>query len=683
MSKPIILCGLGRVGWRVLEYLQAANLPVVAVDNVCAPDDPRLRGARFVKGDFRRREVLEAAGVRHAGGVLVVTSDDLVNVCTALMVRSLDPEVRIVLRVFNESLIGRLGHAIHNIFPLSTSALTAPLLAVKALTGQAIGTFRVEGPPPGTPGTPQGADAPRSAGLDGRPFAPLDRAGERRQVAELTVPGGSHLRGRTLKEIADRYHVLVLVHVPVNGGERFLTEVDIEARVQAGDLLGVCGEPGDLAALLSHGEEQADAGLRWASWLRRTGRTLWRTTREVDLSVKVAAVTLVAVIVVSTTCFMLMRTPRVADALYRTVSVIATMADMRTDTDPEEMKVFVSLLRLLGAALMAVFTAILTNYLVRASLGGALEVRRIPDGGHVVVCGLGGIGYRVVEELVQAGERAVVIETSRDNRFLSTVRRQGVPVIVGDATIHEVMRQAHAATSKAVVACTSHDMINLEIALLARELNPRERVVVLQSEPHLAQLLQEAANVRLAVSVPVLAAPAFIAGLFGDRVLCVFMILDRLLAVIDLVVAPQDTHLVGQSARTVAVDNDLLPAAVIPADGSPPPRDPFYACLSPGDRLIAVVELKGLERLLRRQPAPAEWAVDVTGFERKAREWLALFVQKSREMSEEEVAGAIELVPFCLERGLTRGQALDLLGLLRREHVEATMRRDAPQPATR
>src|SRR5207248_6687953 len=138
VSKPIILCGRGRVGWRVLEYLQAAGLPVVAVDNVCSPDDPRLTGARLVQGDCRRRDTLEEAGVRHSGGVLIIISDDLVNITTALMVRSLNPDVRIILRVFNENLIGRLGHAIQNIYPLSTSALVAPLLAVKALTGQAL-----------------------------------------------------------------------------------------------------------------------------------------------------------------------------------------------------------------------------------------------------------------------------------------------------------------------------------------------------------------------------------------------------------------------------------------------------------------------------------------------------------------------------------------------------------------
>src|SRR5262249_9404805 len=37
VNKPIILCGLGRVGWAVLEFLKTANLHVVAIDLNCAP----------------------------------------------------------------------------------------------------------------------------------------------------------------------------------------------------------------------------------------------------------------------------------------------------------------------------------------------------------------------------------------------------------------------------------------------------------------------------------------------------------------------------------------------------------------------------------------------------------------------------------------------------------------------
>src|SRR4051812_10470939 len=95
-QRPVVLCGLGRTGARVLDYLRAAKLPVVVVDDRCKPDDPRLRGMRLVSGDCRDRATLEKAGAAGARGVLVLTNDDLVNISTTLLVRTLDPEVRVV-----------------------------------------------------------------------------------------------------------------------------------------------------------------------------------------------------------------------------------------------------------------------------------------------------------------------------------------------------------------------------------------------------------------------------------------------------------------------------------------------------------------------------------------------------------------------------------------------------------
>lgn len=575
MEQPFILCGLGRIGWRVLEYLQAAGLPVVVIDTRCQPNDPRLGKANFVKGDCRNKEVLEQAGVAQARGVLIMTNDDLVNISTALMVRHLNADVRIVMRLFHQSLIARLGKAVKDVYALSTANLAAPLFALSALTGQALGTLRLDGVKDGL-----------------------------RQVAEWTIPADSPLKGQELAAAAKGCEVLVLAHLPAAGKARFLRDVDPEARLAVGDRLILCGEPQAVAHLL-----EGDAALphvRWAGWLRRMGRVVWRTLAEVDLPVKICTAVLVSVILIST--FILDLTlpehPKhpLAHAFFRTISLMATGADMHEDELKEGwQKFFASGLRIMGAALLGAFTAILTNYLLRARLGGALEIRRIPDSGHIVVCGLGNIGFRVVEELVKSGERVVVIEQTRDSRFVGTARRLGVPVLIGDATVMEVLRQAHVVQSRAVIAATSDDLINLEVALLARELNPTKRVVLHLSDPNLAQLLREAANVRLALSIPTLAAPAFVAALFGDRVQNVFMVDGRMLAAFEVIVAPLDPCLAGQSVRAVAADYGLMPVAVLDVHGVLHTQ-PLDVQLDPGSRLIAISGLANLERLLRRQP---------------------------------------------------------------------------------
>jgi Trk K+ transport system NAD-binding subunit len=643
VDQPVILCGLGRVGSRVLECLLAADFPVVVIDTCCAADDPRLGRARFVHGDCRRREVLERAGVVGARGVVILTSDDLVNISSALMVRSLDPEVRVVVRMFNQNLIARLGKAVHNVFALSTSVLTAPLLALTALTGQALGAFRLDDGPDG-----------------------------RRQVAEVVVGPGSPVLGRTVAEVTLPRQAQVLAHVPALDAARFLLDVAPEARLAAGDSLVVCGEPHQLAGLLGDADG-LDAAVRWANPLRRNLRVLWRTLSEVDLSVKVCTAVLVLVIVGSTLTLHLGRErSSLVDAFFLTISLMATGARMG-DYDSAWLKVFVSVLRISGAALTAAFTAIVTNYLLRARLGGALEVRRIPDGGHVIVCGLGNIGYRAVEELLSYGERAVVIELTRDARFVATARRLGVPVVVGDATVREVLRQAHAPSARAVIAATSNDLVNLEVALLVRDLNPDQRVVVRLSDPTLATALRDNANIRFALSVPTLAAPAFVAGLFGDRVLSVCLVYGRLMAVLHLSIGPQDAALAGSTVRAVAVNYRLLPLALTAADGSRNAR-PLDVRLGPGDRLTAIVALCDLDRLLRRETVPADCAVDVLGFPLPARGWVGQQLRLHTGTSAEDAEKALDGLPLTLATGLTRGQAEDLIARLAKERVSARLR---------
>src|SRR5262249_243571 len=122
----------------------------------------------------------------------------------------------------------------------------------------------------------------------------------------------------------------------------------------------------------------------------------------------------------------------------------------------------------------------------------------------------------------------------------------------------QVQRQANAATAKSVVAATNDPLVNLEVALLTRELNPRQRVVVRMADPALATTLREAANVRLAFSTTALAAPAFVAACFGDRVLNIFLIERRVFAAVDLRVLDADVGLIGRTVCEITRRHQAL-----------------------------------------------------------------------------------------------------------------------------
>jgi Trk K+ transport system NAD-binding subunit len=504
--------------------------------------------------------------------VLILTSDDLTNLSATLMVRHLNPSVRVVVRLFNQNLIARLGSAVENVYALSTSALAGPLLALIARTGKALGTF---------------------------PLAD----GHHAQVAQFTVAAGSSLAGRDLAEVAQAHQAVVVAHRTVLGPFRWLHEAAGKIPLGVGDEVVVCGNAHRLLPLLAQGGNESLPELLWASFVRRFSRVAFRSLALVDTSVKVCTAVLVAVILISVLVFHLgMEKQGPIDAFYRTVSLMATGADMQGEgfAPGAWQKAFISSLRLVGMVLTAAFTAIFTNYLIRANLGGALAVRRIPDGGHIIVCGMGNVGFRAVEELHNQGESVVVIERSPSNAFIPTVRRLGVPVIVGDGTVVQVLQQARADRAAAVIAASSNDLINLEIALLVRSLAPKQRVVVRLTDVNLAQTLREAANVRLALSVPELAAPAFVARLFGEHARGLFFVGHRLLMVYDLHVPAGDTALVGRPLAALAADFRFATVALTGADGKARPIAPVTV-LGGDDRLTVIVAQADLQRLLLRE----------------------------------------------------------------------------------
>ncbi len=108
-----------------------------------------------------------------------------------------------------------------------------------------------------------------------------------------------------------------------------------------------------------------------------------------------------------------------------------------------------------------------------AILGEELaEVRLHLQRRHVVVCGLGERGIRLVRSLRDAGYRVVAVELDPGNRAIPEVRRRGALVVVGDARTAGVLRRARVQHAEYVVALTGADDANAEVAIRAGELAP-------------------------------------------------------------------------------------------------------------------------------------------------------------------------------------------------------------------
>jgi Trk K+ transport system NAD-binding subunit len=179
------------------------------------------------------------------------------------------------------------------------------------------------------------------------------------------------------------------------------------------------------------------------------------------------------------------------DAFYFTVTTVTTTGygDINLLDASTALKVYGVALMLLGALTIAVLYALVTDAIVGARLARELGQPPRPSRDHVIVCGLGTVGFRVVERLAAQGVECVAIDRD-DERFGDAARRLGAPVIQGDAANSATLRSLHVETARAVVAVTNDDVANLETAVAVRAIRPDMRIVARLFDPALADRVQ-------------------------------------------------------------------------------------------------------------------------------------------------------------------------------------------------
>ncbi len=126
----IIVIGIGHVGSRVIRSLLEMGSEVVAIDL----DEANTNGFNIplIVGDARQPATLEKAGLKHAEALIVCTSNDFLNLEVCVHAREMNPNVRIVVRMWDTQLSNHLKNAL-NAETISASDLSAPAFAGSAV----------------------------------------------------------------------------------------------------------------------------------------------------------------------------------------------------------------------------------------------------------------------------------------------------------------------------------------------------------------------------------------------------------------------------------------------------------------------------------------------------------------------------------------------------------------------
>ncbi len=539
----VIVCGLPGLGLRIVEQLALSGVPAVVVDDNPAPALARMLDAwevTLITGPARAEETLRSAGLSEAIAVICAQDDDLSALATALLTRRLRAEVRVVVQLTNPA----VGRAVKEagVAVLDVAGLSAPSV-VEVCLGEGV----------------------QEMSLSGMRFL----------AARTTAPSTA-----TLREL---YGALAPVAVVPPAGD-VLVCPGRDTEVSAGDEVTLIGTPHELAAadVIDHperirrltataslsaapgslgvlgvlGGDQPDdpgAGPGFAERALRALRDLAVSlARATDRGIAIALGALLTVLVTAT--LVLRFTYHYAgpghrisllDAVYFTVETVTTVGygDYSFRGEPAWLVVFAVVLMMAGALFVAVFFALVTNMLVSRRIEESLGLQKITAlRGHVLVIGLGTVGLRVARQLHDAGRDVVVIEKSERNRHLGQLRALGIPVMLADATLPEVLASARLAAASAVAVLTSDDLANLETGLAVRDqLGPRwsaTPVALRIFDPQLAHSVKETFGFRNVRSTAALAAPWFVGAALGLDVLSTFYAGDELLLVARLTVTP-------------------------------------------------------------------------------------------------------------------------------------------------
>ena len=234
---------------------------------------------------------------------------------------------------------------------------------------------------------------------------------------------------------------------------------------------------------------------------------------------------------------------------------------------PTDIQVLGTVLAVARILVMALAAATILDFILRQRLPMLHTRRSKRMQNHVILCGLGNVGYRVATELQRFETEVTVVELNASGPFVHLITERGIPILFEDARKTEVLIKAGLERACAVIACTDNDLSNVEIALDAKEVRPDIRVVMRLFDQGLASKIQHTFDIDAAFSASALAAPAFAAAAVDPSVRDSFYV-DDVLFVHSAFEVPGDSPLTHLSVWDIWGRYDVNTLSFTDASGA-------------------------------------------------------------------------------------------------------------------
>jgi Trk K+ transport system NAD-binding subunit len=541
--RHCVVCGDNPLAFRLVDelvnrYGMAVTVIRPPVEGRQGPNLAGLPGVTIVESVRPTAEAFEEAELSGAAALALLAQDDAGNIDAALLAEEINPALRIVLRMFNQSLADGVRRLLRDCAVLSESAIAAPGFVAAAL-GDSVPTY-------------------------------------------LQLPDRRVFLAQRADVSADDVLCGLAVGGDVDGTDPDEPEL-LPADERRADLVLASSAPVTVGRPPPH---------------RRHWYPLRALRTVVGPRLRLVLAVVLGLLVLGTVLIKLVRHEGWWASAYLTVlnTVGGASPDLAASRPEQALQ---TVLTILSVALIPILTATVVESAVRARLALATGGPTEPMRDHIVVVGLGNVGTRVLTALHEYGVELVAVDHREQARGVQVARDLGVPVLVGDATQEGILRAAYVQHCRALMVLSTNDVANLETALLGRALAADLRVVLRLFDGDFANRVERAFGLTISRSVSYLAAPTFAAAMTGREVLDTIPVKRRVLLVAELAVGA-GCALEGQGVGTLNRPHEARLLAIRTGRGTQTLwAAPRGRQLVRTDRLLMVATRRGLSRLLR------------------------------------------------------------------------------------
>ncbi len=594
----IVVCGLGSLGQHCVAVLKEFGVVVSAIDIVEIMDweinDLPTQVDALVRGDCCQPKILEAAGVPSCRAVLLVTSNESVNIEAAFAVRLMNPLARIIVRSSKQNLNQLLATHLGDFLALETTQLSAPAFAIAALGSEMRGFINLAGSLLRVVKVQINAQHPWC---------------DRKTVNEVNSP-----TRRVLSHIPAKMDLPTQFHTWQP--DRQLRSGDLVAYVEVFEgssmpsMLPLAPKSSRTSRLTF---KQIIARLRSRHYLRRRLRAFWKTTAE-QQSKRVAIVVGIVILIVFLLGMGILKLTYPDQnwlVLFYTVGVMLLGAYDAvfvvfdpSNSIPLWLRLMNLIYMLLGTASIAVLYALLTERLLAAKFQIPKKRPPIPTQNHVVLIGLGRVGQRVAALLQQLNQPFVAVSAET----LSSSILPNMSLVVSELT--SALAKVNLETARSVVVVTDNEMENLEIGLMTHAANPGCATTIRVFTPQFGESISQLVPFAKVLSAYALSAEAFVATVFGDNVLSLIRLNEQTVLVTEYEIVMGDT-LDGLLLAEIAYGYDVVPISHQKAQEPTRLMPSDDLRVQAGDRLVLLATLDGLQQIERGDRKPPSFRVKI------------------------------------------------------------------------